>query len=290
VAYISPMSLRNFLDRALKPGTSESKHVDTPRFGTGGDDHDLLPRLRMEREVQRQAEELAAECKRQADAVLTKNSDLVDKFLEIAERKVSVLDDYGDENWGILSEQIDKCLSKIGKREQSVDVTRISQKSQVPPSAMRFLPGYDESLVRNLAEGLESRFRAHHEARKKFSAAAQDISMLSGVDFEVYVAKLLKEVGYDVVGTPASGDQGADLIARRNGRTIAIQAKRYSGTVGNGAVQEIVGALRFYGADEGLVVTTSTFTASARALAHANSVRLIDGHDLKDPAALKAKL
>lgn len=310
------MSLRNFLDRALKRGAAQSKQVPSPigetklaapqaqglvrfinvhtpevRFGTGGDDHDLLPRLRMEREVQRRAEAQAAEFKKQTDAVLTKNSDLVDRFLEIAERKVSVLDDYGDENWELLPEEIHKCLIKIAKREQSINVTRISPKAQLPAYIKKLFQGYSEPLPGYLAASLESRFRAYHEARKKSPGAAQDISMLSGVDFEAYLAKLLKEVGFEsVVGTPASGDQGADLIARRNGRTIAIQAKGYRGSVGNGAVQEIVGALRFYRADEGWVVTNSTFTASARALAQANNIRLIDGNDLKDPAALRANL
>jgi restriction endonuclease Mrr len=280
------MSLRNFLDRALKREAAQKAH-----FGTGGDDHDLLPRLRMEREVQRRAEAQAAEFKKQEDAVLTKNSDLEDRFLEIAERKVSVLDDYGDENWEALPEEVDKCLVKIAKRDPSIDVSRIGAKSPLTPDLKKLLGGYNEPTARYMAASLESRFRAYHDARKKSSSAAQDISALSGTEFETYLAKLLKEAGFEsVVGTPASGDQGADLIARRNGRVIAIQAKGYRGTVGNGAVQEIVGALRFYGADEGWVITNSTFTASARALAQANNIRLIDGNDLKDIAALRAKL
>ena len=48
------------------------------------------------------------------DMILERHRDLVDKFLEIAERKVSVLDEYGDENWDALAEDIDKCLVKIG--------------------------------------------------------------------------------------------------------------------------------------------------------------------------------
>jgi Restriction endonuclease len=67
---------------------------------------------------------------------------------------------------------------------------------------------------------------------------------------------------------PATGDQGADLIAKKNGRTIIIQAKCYQGTVGNKAVQEVISALAYYGGDEGWVVTNSFFTPSAKALAH----------------------
>jgi HJR/Mrr/RecB family endonuclease len=51
-------------------------------------------------------------------------------------------------------------------------------------------------------------------------------------------------------------------------------------------VQEIVGAIKFYNSDEGWVITSSSFTASARSLAQANNIKLIDGHDLKDFAAL----
>jgi restriction system protein len=70
---------------------------------------------------------------------------------------------------------------------------------------------------------------------------------------------------------------GSRLIAERDGKRIIIQAKRYESTVGNKAVQEVIGALGFYGGDEGWVVTNSTFTASAKALAQKTNIRLIDG-------------
>lgn len=38
-------------------------------------------------------------------------------------------------------------------------------------------------------------------------------------------------------GTPATGDQGADLIAKKDGRTIIVQAKCYQSTVGNKAAK-----------------------------------------------------
>jgi HJR/Mrr/RecB family endonuclease len=70
---------------------------------------------------------------------------------------------------------------------------------------------------------------------------------MSGIDFEAYLVKVLRSLGFeDIAGTPVTGDQGADLLARKDGRKIAIQAKRYKGSVGNAAVQEIVAALKFY--------------------------------------------
>jgi restriction system protein len=46
-------------------------------------------------------------------------------------------------------------------------------------------------------------------------------------------------------------------------------------------VQEVISAVAYYGGDEGWVVTNSSFTPSARALAQKSNVRLIDGQRLK---------
>jgi restriction system protein len=53
--------------------------------------------------------------------------------------------------------------------------------------------------------------------------------------------------------------------------------KRYLDGVGNSAVQEVVAGLSFHRCSRGVVITTGRFTASARALAAANHVELIDG-------------
>ena len=47
-------------------------------------------------------------------------------------------------------------------------------------------------------------------------------------------------------------------------------------------MQEVVGAVSFYDADEGWVITNSTFTPDAKALAQKNNVTLIDGHALRN--------
>lgn len=105
---------------------------------------------------------------------------------------------------------------------------------------------------------------------------------MSGIDFELYVSGLLSQLGFaDIRSTPATNDQGADLLAKKEGRTVIIQAKRYAGPVGNSAVQEVVGALHFYSGDEGWVVTNSTFTRSAKELAQKTGIRLIDGKELR---------
>jgi restriction system protein len=114
------------------------------------------------------------------------------------------------------------------------------------------------------------------------SASRTNFDDLSGGEFETRIASILKQHGFvDVGGTPATGDQGADLIAKMNGKTIVIQAKRYQGVVGNKAVQEVIGARHYYCADEAWVITNSSFSASAKDLAQRSQVTLIDGHYLR---------
>src|SRR5258707_3988974 len=122
------------------------------------------------------------------DILLTKHLDLVDRFLEIAERKVSVLDEYGDENTDALKEEIDKCLGKLAKREPSLDLSKWSMRDQPNALAGTYR---DESAIR-LSQSLQLKFDAYHKGRKTASNVVQDFSKLTGVEFECHVANRLK--------------------------------------------------------------------------------------------------
>lgn len=67
----------------------------------------------------------------------------------------------------------------------------------------------------------------------------------------------------------------------RFGKNMVIQAKNYSGSVGNAAVQQAISAKAFYGCDEAMVVTNSYYTKSAKDLASTAGVRLIDRDGLQ---------
>jgi hypothetical protein len=45
------------------------------------------------------------------------HKNLIDKFVEVAEGKVSKVDDYGDEKWAALPREIERCLVKIAQRQ-----------------------------------------------------------------------------------------------------------------------------------------------------------------------------
>lgn len=103
---------------------------------------------------------------------------------------------------------------------------------------------------------------------------------LSGKAFEQYLEAQFKHMGYRVERTDDSYDYGADLLLKKRGETIVVQAKRYDRNVGLSAVQEALGAVAYYGADRAMVVTNSGFTKSARNLARMNEVELWDRGDL----------
>ncbi|MGV7354154.1 restriction endonuclease [Mycobacterium kansasii] len=100
----------------------------------------------------------------------------------------------------------------------------------------------------------------------------------SGIEFEKFIAKVFAANGHHAAVTKGSGDYGVDLVL--NGE-IAVQAKFFGGVVGPGAVQEVVAGRAVYGCSQAWVVTNSTFTPAAVALAEANGVRLIAGDELQ---------
>jgi len=105
-----------------------------------------------------------------------------------------------------------------------------------------------------------------------------------GIAYERFCAERLREAGWNARATRASGDQGADIVAERAGVRLVVQCKRYGKPVGNGAVQEIAAAMRYWSGDMAVVVSNAGFTPAARKLAAATGVELLHHDDL---AALK---
>ena len=118
--------------------------------------------------------------------------------------------------------------------------------------------------------------------RRLLHSSFKKIDQMSGVRFEEYLMVQFKRKGYRVKLTPVSGDFGADLIMKRRRRHYVVQAKRYSGSVGIKAVQEVIGAMQYYGIENGIVVTNSYYTKAARQLAEASQVELWDRRDIEE--------
>lgn len=105
--------------------------------------------------------------------------------------------------------------------------------------------------------------------------------------FERLAQRMLREADFDSVNvTGQSGDGGIDgLGVYRLGLVsfpVFFQCKRYRGSVGPGAVRDFRGAMAGRG-DQGLLITTGSFTADAKREATrdvAPPIDLIDGDRL----------
>jgi len=110
--------------------------------------------------------------------------------------------------------------------------------------------------------------------------------------FERDVAKMLGRLGYVTLQTSTRGrtDDGVDIMATKvqSGETVEwlVQCKFYKATVGISVVRELIGAIadataRYGDANSrvprGMLVTTSSFSPDAEALAMRHGLQLIDG-------------
>lgn len=115
---------------------------------------------------------------------------------------------------------------------------------------------------------------------RKRSMRIQDIDSMSGLEFEHYIAKLLKAKGYKRVLLTEKYDLGIDITAKKDGVKWGIQIKRHAGPVRADAIRQAVTALTIYGCDRPMVITNSYFTNQAKRLALSNSCLLIDRREL----------
>ena len=111
--------------------------------------------------------------------------------------------------------------------------------------------------------------------RERPPAGMTAIDGMSGVEFEGYVAARLRRAGWQVRFTPAVGDYGVDLIAEKDGQSVAIQCKRHGKSVGVAAVQQVVSGALHHGCTRSLVVSNQEFTTAARQLAYTHRCQLI---------------
>jgi restriction system protein len=117
--------------------------------------------------------------------------------------------------------------------------------------------------------------------RLRVNTLAQ-LQALSPAGFEQAVADLLHDLGYrDVRRSGGAGDLNVDIWCRNQASArIAVQCKRYGPDhrVGSPEVQTFIGMIyQHHGADHGMFVTTSSFTAHAERLASEHRIQTVNG-------------
>jgi hypothetical protein len=162
--------------------------------------------------------------------------------------------------------------------QKKLDDERLAREERERPERLR--REQEEERQRKQAEEATARAKwtCYHEAK-----SMDEIARMSGAQFEEFLARLFAKIGYTDICLTPTNDQGADLLCLSPiGKKVAVQAKRWAGGVGNGAVQEVLGAMTFYGCCQGIVITNSVFTDSARELAKKAEITLYDGRWLAE--------
>ena len=223
---------------------------------------------------------------------LRKVEDRITKHLETLANQRDVLhrvDRYGimaDQAWSkevqhfiakvIRPSLTDKESSALADREAEYFIDKLDRLE---------LEGENNGLSndRSLLEDIIEERVAHHCNTRPSPDRVPD--GMTPVEFEGACAAVLRSLGWDASTTQGSGDQGADVIATKNGRRLVIQCKLYTGVVGNKSIQEVIAAKVFYRADLAAVVCNSGYTRSATTLAAASGVQALTYPELRAWAA-----
>lgn len=125
---------------------------------------------------------------------------------------------------------------------------------------------------------------ANQSLAERLKHAPQSVFDLSPRQFEELIAELLQDLGCEVHITPATRDGGKDILSYMPtplGRVLClVETKRYrhDRPVGVGLVRQLYGTLVDFGANNAMLVTTSSFSKDARAFRQRHEYRL----DLRD--------
>ena len=135
---------------------------------------------------------------------------------------------------------------------------------------------------RRLAEEAEKRERrqaekAERERRRKL---VDHWMSLGGREFEWELATLYRYLGYDVEATPATGDQGIDLVLRKDGKTTIVQCKSHKSPVGPAVARELLGSMVAFRADDAILACTGGFTRGVKDFVRGKPITLISATEL----------
>ena len=116
--------------------------------------------------------------------------------------------------------------------------------------------------------------------KKMWPLLISGVDKMSGIEFEHFIAGLLRKQGYQVREIGGYEDFGVDLIASRGQHRYAVQIKRWNQEVGVDAVRSAVTGVKFHKCTKAVVITNHYFTKRAKSLAEANDCKLIDRDEL----------
>jgi HJR/Mrr/RecB family endonuclease len=197
------------------------------------------------------------------------------------------VDEYGDLKVDDWLKELNRFVSDRLFKIDSYLTTSIPNKYQRYARSLKMIhelnPNFDihniystkESRIDHLAMSIELLLDLYIDRLENNQSLGGLDSITDPYEYEAGVSEAFESLGWICQQTPGSGDQGADVIAKKDGFKLAVQCKLYSSSVGNKAVQEASASKGYYKADLSIVVSNSNFTKSAKQLAESLGVALI---------------
>jgi hypothetical protein len=107
---------------------------------------------------------------------------------------------------------------------------------------------------------------------------------LKGAEFERALARLYTDMGYSVHQTKGSGDEGIDLILRKDNKEIIVQCKGHEKPIGVGAVRDLYGVMMHSGAEGAVLACPVGFTDGVRKFANGKPIDLLAAKEIVEMA------
>jgi len=126
------------------------------------------------------------------------------------------------------------------------------------------------------------------DAFLRYAAACQEYLLhqesfwksMSGLDFETELAKIFRRQGYEASLTRSTGDEGVDILLRKDNRTGIVQCKRWDKPAGVPVLRDMLGTLVSKKANFAVVACTGGFTQPALVFARQHSISLLTLEDI----------
>jgi len=171
----------------------------------------------------------------------------------------------------ILEQDINQSIADL---RQDVKFENERTRQAVEEMLLGIITSYESEL---------KKVKAQEEERKKLDQEVESLSQMPPRVFEEWFADLLNNLGYEKVTlTPSSNDEGIDVLAEHKGVKVPVQCKRWKKNVGSPEIQTFLGAMHHAGAQRGMVITTGFFNTSAKKMADAHPIDLLDRAELTD--------
>ncbi|TWE02289.1 restriction system protein [Pseudomonas sp. AG1028] len=188
---------------------------------------------------------------------------------------------------------VTSCVLSI--RASKSEFTQINLDQVDPKACFKSMKGVGSSKLHGLAPVApimqlrkdDTRFISSYDVASTIDESV-NLAAMGWEDFEHLIRELFEQEfsvnGGEVKVTQASRDGGVDAVAFDpdpiRGGKIVIQAKRYTNTVGVGAVRDLYGTVLNEGANKGILVTTSDYGPDSYAFAAGKPIVLLSGANL----------